>query len=435
MTPMTMTAVRPPKTNPGSADTRQRLIDAAAVLFAERGFDNVTVREICKASNANVAAINYHFGDKAGLYRAVVNFAIQLMQETNEQSQRAGDGRSPEDQIRGFVRVFVQRVTGQGPTAWIHKLMAREMEKPTEALDQVMLQVVKPRLEYLCAVVSAIMGLPRLVSAIRKRVGPSPAIVVQHHGGEFPVRAQGWLGAWQRRQWRKGLDAASALSFTAHTQAGAWRDAGVIGSQPIIEIIEASTWLRPSPRSRAQQLAGVTADPLILWVGRLTTNKDPLAVLDGFERALTTLPHAQLVMIFGDDTLRDAVEQRLASSPRLRSTVVLVGRVDHHELAHYYGAADLFVSGSHYEGSGYALIEAMAAGLTPVVTDIPSFRVIAGSCAQYWPVGDPVALGHALTAAAHGNREQQRTATLQQFDTHVSWTAIAARTMTAYETA
>ena len=276
---------------------------------------------------------------------------------------------------------------------------------------------------------------PGLVSAIRKRVGPSPAIVVQHHGGEFPVRAQGWLGAWQRRQWRKGLDAASALSFTAHTQAGAWRDAGVIGSQPIIEIIEASTWLRPSPRSRAQQLAGVTADPLILWVGRLTTNKDPLAVLDGFERALTTLPHAQLVMIFGDDTLRDAVEQRLASSPRLRSTVVLVGRVDHHELAHYYGAADLFVSGSHYEGSGYALIEAMAAGLTPVVTDIPSFRVIAGSCAEYWPVGDPVALGHALTAAAHGNREQQRTATLQQFDTHVSWTAIAARTMTAYETA
>ena len=43
--------------------------------------------------------------------------------------------------------------------------------------------------------------------------------MVQHHGGEFPVRAPGWLGAWQRRQWRKGLEAASALSFTAQTQA------------------------------------------------------------------------------------------------------------------------------------------------------------------------------------------------------------------------
>ena len=62
-----LTMVRQPKTNPGSADTRQRLIDAAATLFADRGFQNVTVREICKASTANVAAVNYHFGDKAGL--------------------------------------------------------------------------------------------------------------------------------------------------------------------------------------------------------------------------------------------------------------------------------------------------------------------------------------------------------------------------------
>src|SRR4051812_24156719 len=94
---------RAPKTSPASADTRQRLVDSAATLFADRGFENVTVREICKASNANVAAINYHFGDKAGLYRAVVMQAITVMQDTNEQSQRAGDGQSPEDQIRGFV--------------------------------------------------------------------------------------------------------------------------------------------------------------------------------------------------------------------------------------------------------------------------------------------------------------------------------------------
>ena len=152
--------MRVPKTNPASADTRQRLIDAAATLFADKGFQNVTVREICKASNANVAAVNYHFGDKAGLYRAVVTFAIQIMLETNELSQRAGDGLSPEEQLRGFVRVLVSRLTGEGPNAWIHRLMAREMERPTDVLDQVTQQVFKPRIEYLCGVIGAIMRLP-----------------------------------------------------------------------------------------------------------------------------------------------------------------------------------------------------------------------------------------------------------------------------------
>lgn len=168
---MTMPAARPPKTSPASADTRQRLIDAAAQLFSEQGFENVTVREICKASNANVAAVNYHFGDKAGLYRAVVTVAIQLMLETNELSQRAGEGQSPEEQIRSFVRVFVSRLTGQGPTVWIHKLMAREMEHPTDALEQVMLQVVKPRIEYLCGVVAAIMHLPPTDPRVLRCVG------------------------------------------------------------------------------------------------------------------------------------------------------------------------------------------------------------------------------------------------------------------------
>ena len=53
---------------PPDQETRQRLLEAAARLFAARGFTHVTVREICNAANANVAAVNYHFGDKLGLY-------------------------------------------------------------------------------------------------------------------------------------------------------------------------------------------------------------------------------------------------------------------------------------------------------------------------------------------------------------------------------
>jgi TetR/AcrR family transcriptional regulator, regulator of cefoperazone and chloramphenicol sensitivity len=151
-----------PKVSKTSQDlqTRERLIQGASTLFADRGFKKVTVREICRASRANVAAVNYHFGDKAGLYREVVQAAIKTMKETNELGQRAGEGSSPEQQIRAFVRIFVTRLTGVGPSAWIHKLMAREMEEPSEALDLILKQVIQPRMEYLCGVVAAIMKLP-----------------------------------------------------------------------------------------------------------------------------------------------------------------------------------------------------------------------------------------------------------------------------------
>lgn len=159
---MTIVKGSGPKPSKTSQDlqTRERLIAAASTLFAERGFKKVTVREICRASRANVAAVNYHFGDKAGLYREVIQSAIKTMKETNELGQRAGEGSSPEDQIRVFVRIFVNRLTGSGPSAWIHKLMAREMEEPTDALDLIMKQVVQPRMEFLSGIAATIMRLP-----------------------------------------------------------------------------------------------------------------------------------------------------------------------------------------------------------------------------------------------------------------------------------
>ena len=71
-------------------ETRARLLNAAARLFAERGFAKVTVRDICKKARANVAAVNYHFGGKDGLYRAVMRMAIETMQATTEAHKPPG---------------------------------------------------------------------------------------------------------------------------------------------------------------------------------------------------------------------------------------------------------------------------------------------------------------------------------------------------------
>jgi glycosyltransferase involved in cell wall biosynthesis len=274
---------------------------------------------------------------------------------------------------------------------------------------------------------------PGLVAGIRAAVGRRAALVVQHHGGEFPIRGEGIVGWLRERRWRAGLASADAISFTAREQAEPWRAAGVLGDQRIIEIVEASTTLRVVERARARAAIGVNGNPVILWVGRLTTNKDPLAVLDGLERALPRLEQAQVVMVFGDDTLLPEVEQRVRSSGVLRPRVILAGSVTRDEMPNYYAAADVFVSGSHSEGSGYALIEAMAAGLVPVVTDIPSFRVIAGECGLRWPPGDSESLATAFNRIIEGDLNEQKQAARARFERELTWDVLGRRTVTEYQ--
>ena len=273
---------------------------------------------------------------------------------------------------------------------------------------------------------------PKLVAAIRQAVGPRTVIVVQHHGGEFPIRGGGLVGWWQRSRWRSGLAAADAASFTAREQAEPWRAAGVLAEQRIVEIVEAGTTLRRIDRNRARTAIGLSGDPLILWVGRLTTNKDPLTVLDGLERALPALPDARVVMVFGDMTLIDDVDDRVRGSQILSERVTLAGRIARDELPNYYAAADVFVSGSHSEGSGYALIEAMSAGVVPVITDIPAFRVIAGDCGRRWPPGDASGFAEALLHACGADLSGQRACVIDHYNAVLRWEAIVQRTISEY---
>ena len=273
---------------------------------------------------------------------------------------------------------------------------------------------------------------PQLVASIRAKAGARTAIVAQHHGGEFPIRGSGLVGMWQRQRWKGGLAAANAISFTAAEQAEPWRAAGVLADQRVIEIVEASTAMREVARERARTAIGASGAPLILWVGRLTTNKDPLTVLDGLERALPQLPDARVIMVFGDDTMIESVDERVRGSALLASRVTLAGRVHHDEMPNYYGAADVFVSGSHSEGSGYALIEAMSAGVVPVVTNIPSFRAIVGDERARWAPGDAEDFARVLLQACAGDLDAQKAAAKERFGRVLSWEAIGARTVAEY---
>src|SRR5204863_6590582 len=140
-------------------------------------------------------------------------------------------------------------------------------------------------------------------------------------------------------------------------------------------------------------------------------------VIDGFERALTVLPAATLTMLYTADDLLPAVRERVTGSNLLANRVRLVGPVPHDRMAAFYSAADLFVLGSHHEGSGYALIEACACGLPPVVTDIPTFNVITGEGAigGLWTPGDATGCANALRTVARRDRSAARERVLEHF--------------------
>jgi len=274
---------------------------------------------------------------------------------------------------------------------------------------------------------------------LRRRLDPACALVVQNHGDGGAIGRAPLF----RLAGRAARGAVDAFLFAAPEHAEWWRRAGFVAPrQAVHQVMEASTRLRPFDaaqgraidRAAARAVAGIGGSPAILWVGRLNPNKDPLTVLDGFESALPDLPDATLSMIYGEDDLLDAVRRRIQRSPMLIERVRLVGAVEHERMAAFYSAADLFIAGSRHEGSGYAVMEACACGAVPVVTDIPTFRLLTGNGAvgALWTPGDAAACARALTEVARRDLEAERARLADHFARELSWDAVGRRAVAIY---
>jgi len=131
--------------------TRERLLDAAGEVFADRGYEQATIRDICRRAGANIAGVSYHFGDKKALYIEVIAYAHRCADEYDPAREAAGTA-DPAERLRVFVRTFMQRIGHKGRPAWHARLMAREMASPGAALDQVVRSGVRPKFEALQAI-------------------------------------------------------------------------------------------------------------------------------------------------------------------------------------------------------------------------------------------------------------------------------------------
>lgn len=272
------------------------------------------------------------------------------------------------------------------------------------------------------------LGFPREVLLMAQAV-PDIPILLQDHASQPPR----W---WRRAAWKRCAAVVAGAAFCSRQQARPFIEAGVLGPDAAVyEIPESTSRFQPGDAAAARAEARVSGGPLVLWVGHLEANKDPLTMLEGVARAARELPGLELWCCFGKSGLLPQVRRRIAADPFLERRTHLLGRVSHARVEQLMRAADVFVSASHREGSGYALIEALACGLTPVVTDIPSFRALtgAGAVGCLWQPGDPGSLCSALLEAARHAGAHSRAAVRAHFERELSFEALGRKLLGAYE--
>ncbi|MBX7168904.1 MAG: CerR family C-terminal domain-containing protein [Pirellulales bacterium] len=124
-------------------DTRARLLDAAGEVFAAHGYEVATIRDICQRAGANLAAVNYHFGDKHRLYVEAVRQAYCLRSEQFPLPEQQ-PGVTSVERLRRYVRMFLERLLLEERRHWHKELILRELARPTDACAEVVRDFIRP---------------------------------------------------------------------------------------------------------------------------------------------------------------------------------------------------------------------------------------------------------------------------------------------------
>ncbi|MBI5589766.1 MAG: CerR family C-terminal domain-containing protein [Deltaproteobacteria bacterium] len=145
--------------NLSDSGTKERLLSAATRVFADRGFKETTVREICALAGANLAAVNYHFGSKERLYNAVLGDFLSSAFSRFPMDVGVGPDSPPEDRLKAYIRGFLYRVLGDGDPLYekLGKLLMAEILEPSEHFDTMSERYIGPTYEALQHIVADLL--------------------------------------------------------------------------------------------------------------------------------------------------------------------------------------------------------------------------------------------------------------------------------------
>ncbi len=166
-----------------SKQTQRRLLDAAGVVFARKGYRAATIAEICKRAKANVASVNYHFGTKKKLYAEAWRHEFHKAIEAHPPDGGVPPDAPVEKRLEGRVRALLQRILD--PACRSFDIFHKEIAAPTGLLAQVKRESIEPIRQGLAALVREILG----PAASEEDVGYCQmSILSQCLGPMIPVR-------------------------------------------------------------------------------------------------------------------------------------------------------------------------------------------------------------------------------------------------------
>jgi TetR/AcrR family transcriptional regulator, regulator of cefoperazone and chloramphenicol sensitivity len=127
---------------PHEPETRQRVLESAVATFAEKGFRDATIHEICERAHANIAAVNYYFDSKEKLYAEAWRAAFQQSLAEHPRDGGVPPEAPPQERLRGRIRSMIRSMMDPHDRSFL--IVQKEMANPTDLLREVQRECIRP---------------------------------------------------------------------------------------------------------------------------------------------------------------------------------------------------------------------------------------------------------------------------------------------------
>jgi len=157
-------ARKTPRKLPGrredGATTKAQILEAAGAVFAEKGFDRATGKEIAERAGSNSAAVNYYYGGIEGLYADVLVEAHRRLLTYDKLVALAESPGEPTEKLKSLIGLIARRITGPGSSSWALRVLSREILSPSSVFPVLVKQEILPKKLVVTGIIGEILGRP-----------------------------------------------------------------------------------------------------------------------------------------------------------------------------------------------------------------------------------------------------------------------------------